>query len=125
MPSPPSSRLRTLRAAILIPAFLVCVHPATAADAPAGAAAASRADEKLLRHLEARFARTVAAKDRAAFLAFWAQDAAIFPATGGPVVGPAKIWENWGPIVEGPDFSLSSEPGRARIAASAALGCNH
>src|SRR5258706_4746454 len=117
MPSPPSSRLRTLRAAILIPAFLVCVHPATAADAPAGAAAASRADEKLLRHLEARFARTVAAKDRAAFLAFWAQDAAIFPATGGPVVGPAEVWANWAPTLDGPGFSPPSDAGPGRMPA--------
>jgi ketosteroid isomerase-like protein len=95
---------------------------AAAAPAPQTGPAPGKGNEKILRDLEARFARAVAAKDRQAFLAFWAPDAAIFPPTGGPVIGPDKIWEEWAPILESADVSLTWEPSRVEMAASGDLG---
>jgi ketosteroid isomerase-like protein len=109
---------------VLLPTLLLALlaPPLAARPDQPSSPAPSRADERLLRDLEARFARAVAAKDRQAFLAFWAQDAAIFPPGAGPAVGPAKIWENWAPILENPDVSLTWEPSRAEMASSGDLG---
>jgi ketosteroid isomerase-like protein len=104
-------------AALLLLPLLSCSAP------PSDTAPAPAADgEKILRDLEAQFARSVADRDREAFLAFWAGDAAIFPETGGPAVGREKIWEHWGPVLEDADVSLTWEPSRIEMATSGDLG---
>ena len=114
--------MRWIRASFPMMILLSLPLLAAAAPAPQTGPAPGKGNEKILRDLEARFARAVADKDRQAFLAFWARDAAIFPPTGGPVVGPEKIWENWAPILEGADVSLTWEPSRVEMAASGDLG---
>ena len=114
--------MRWIRASF--PTLILLLLPllAAAAPAPQTGPPPGKADEKLLRDLEARFAGAVAAKDRQAFLAFWAHDAAIFPPTGGPVIGPGKIWEEWAALLESADASLTWEPARVEMAASGDLG---
>jgi ketosteroid isomerase-like protein len=72
--------------------------------------------------MEARFARVVAAKDIEAFTRVWADDAAIFPPGGGLVSGPAKITEQWSPLLKDPGASLTWTPDKAEISASGDLG---
>jgi len=72
--------------------------------------------------MESRLARAVASKEVDSFLAFWAEDAAIFPPGGGPVVGREKILESWSPLLKDPEVSLTWEPTRVEIAASGDLG---
>jgi uncharacterized protein (TIGR02246 family) len=114
--------VRRLSIPILMAATLLFPFAAPAAPPTQTGPASRGSDERLLRDLEARFARAVAAKDRSAFLAFWTQDAAIFPASGGPVIGPDKIWENWAPLLENADVALTWEPSRVEMAASGDLG---
>jgi len=97
--------------------------PASAAHVNSPAAAPSRAaTEKVLRDMEAQFAAAVAAKDSQAFLAFWAQDAAMFP-PGEPVVtGKEKILAEWAPILTDPGVSLTWSPQTVEVAGSGDLG---
>jgi len=111
-----SIRVLVPMAAILLLLALLCGAAPAPQTAPAGAG------EKLLRDLEARFARSVAERDRDAFLAFWAKDAAIFPPSGGPAIGPEKVWEQWASILEDKDVSLTWKPSRVEMAASGDLG---
>jgi ketosteroid isomerase-like protein len=111
---PRSRLLRALLAGtVLLPAGIVL-----GAQPPAPA----RPDGQILRDQEARFARVVAAKEVKAFTAVWAEDAVIFPPGGGLVSGPAKITEEWSPLLTNPDASLTWAPIKAEIAASGDLG---
>ena len=114
--------MRSIRVLIPIAAILLLALLCGAAPAPQTAPESAAAGEKLLRDLEARFARSVAEKDRDAFLAFWAKDAAIFPPSGGPAIGPGKVWEHWASILEDKDVSLTWKPSRVEMAASGDLG---
>jgi uncharacterized protein (TIGR02246 family) len=72
--------------------------------------------------MEAKFAAAVAAKDSQAFLAFWAEDAAIFP-PGEPVVtGKEKILAEWAPILTDPGVSLTWSPQTVEVSSSGDLG---
>ena len=114
--------MRWIRYSVPVAVLLLLPSLACTAPAPESTPAPAADGEKILRDLEARFARSVAERDREAFLAFWAGDAAIFPETGGPVVDREKIWEHWAPVLENADVSLSWEPSRVEMAASGDLG---
>jgi ketosteroid isomerase-like protein len=83
---------------------------------------ATRGPEQILREMEVRFAAVVAAKDSQKFLAFWAEDAAMFP-PGEPVVtGKKNILAQWAPILNDPFVSLTWSPDEAEISGSGDLG---
>jgi uncharacterized protein (TIGR02246 family) len=102
--------------------FLLLPPAAGAAPGTQTGPASGSSGEDRLRDLEARFQRSVAERDRSAFLGFWAEDAAIFPPSGGPVVGREKIWENWSSLLENPGATLTWKPSRVEMAASGDLG---
>jgi len=109
------------------PAVAAAANPAmTASAAPQAKAppvSASRAaGEQELRDMEAKFAAAVAAKDSQAFLAFWAEDAAMFPAGEPVAIGKEKILEEWAPILSDPTVSLTWSPDKAEISGSGDLG---
>ncbi len=90
--------------------------PVKGQPAPTGGA------EQILREMEVKFAAVVAAKDSQAFLAFWAEDAAMFP-PGEPVVtGKQNILAQWAPILNDPFVSLTWSPDEAEISGSGDLG---
>jgi len=78
--------------------------------------------EMMLRQMEAKLAAAVAAKDRKAFLALWAEDAAIFPPGSPVVVGREGILAEWDPILSKPDVSLTWSPDRVELSSSGDLG---
>jgi ketosteroid isomerase-like protein len=95
--------------------------PALQAKAPS--AALTQADgQQVLRDTEAKFAAAVASKDSQAFLAFWAEDAAIFPPGEPVVVGKEKILAEWAPILTDSNVSLTWSPDKAEMAGSGDLG---
>ena len=78
--------------------------------------------ETALREMEGKLAAAVAAKDRKAFAALWAEDAAIFPPGSPVVVGLEGILAEWDPILSKPDVSLTWSPDRVELAGSGDLG---
>src|SRR5262245_29493900 len=66
--------------------------------------------ESALREMEARLAAAVAAKDKKAFQALWAEDAAIFPPGSPVVIGRDGILAEWDPILSNPEVSLTWSP---------------
>jgi len=97
--------------------------PAPAAHANSPAATPSRADaEKALRDMEAKLGAAVAAKDSQAFLALWAEDAAMFPPGEPVVVGKEKVLAEWAPILTDPGVSLTWSPQAVEVAGSGDLG---
>ena len=102
-------------------------NPATAASPASQAKAQPAADPgagggQVLRDMEAKFGVAVAAKDSQAFLAFWAEDAAMFPPGEPVVVGKEKILAEWAPILTDPNASLTWSPDKVEIAGSGDLG---
>ncbi|MCI0408057.1 MAG: DUF4440 domain-containing protein, partial [Acidobacteria bacterium] len=94
-----------------------------ALTAKAQSAAGSRAEgEQALREMEAKLDAAVAAKDSQAFLALWAEDAAMFPPGEPVVVGKEKILGEWAPILTDPNVSLTWSPDKAEISGSGDLG---
>jgi uncharacterized protein (TIGR02246 family) len=104
------------------------ISNSTAASAPTSqakahsAAATHAGGEQVLRDMEAKLDAAVAAKDSQAFLALWAEDAAMFPAGEPVVVGKEKILAEWSPILTDPSVSLTWSPDKAEIAGSGDLG---
>jgi len=96
--------------------------PGTPKPVPDAAALARAEAERALRTMENRLNTAVASKDRQAFLALWADDAAIFPPGKPVVVGKENILREWAPILKDPDVSLTWQPDKVEASASGDLG---
>jgi uncharacterized protein (TIGR02246 family) len=109
-----------MRSLAAVPLLLLALS-APAATTPAAELSRSPA-ESALREMEAHLAAAVAAKDKKAFVALWAEDAAIFPPGSPVVVGRDGILAEWDPILSNPETSLTWSPEKVEVAGSGDLG---
>lgn len=90
--------------------------------APAAALGGDRDSEAALVAREEAFAHAVAVRDMDRFLAFWADDGAVFP-PGAPIAtGKVAIRAEWGALLSDKESKLSWTPSHAEVSRSGDLG---
>jgi ketosteroid isomerase-like protein len=82
----------------------------------------TESEKALLLQLDRDWSRAASGDDMNALLAFWAEDAVIYPAGAPAVVGKEAIREFLMKNRDIPGFSLSWEPEKAVVSASGDLG---
>ena len=76
--------------------------------------------ESQVRETERAFAKTMAGRDHAAFVAFLAQEA-VFLSAKGPLRGREAVAAGWKPYFEGPHAAFSWEPEHVAVVESGTL----
>jgi ketosteroid isomerase-like protein len=123
-------RLRLLPALALLLAAVLPAQPSFAGHGtvvhrapapPTAQALAAQAEE--VRATEAAFARTMAARDFAAFSAFIAPDAVFVDEP--TLRGAEAVRAGWKPLFEGPKAAFSWEPGTVEVLGSGGLAMSY
>jgi ketosteroid isomerase-like protein len=101
------------RCLAVLPAALLLALTSSAADVKPDLQAQVRETEKA-------FAKTMADRDHAAFVAFIAEDA-VFLAKSGPLRGRQAVADGWKPLFAAAEPPFSWEPERVEVAVSGGL----
>jgi ketosteroid isomerase-like protein len=111
---------RTLSRTALAATFLALILFASGCSQPAPKDTRA-ADESALRDLDAQWAKAAAAKDLNATVAFYSDDASVFPPNSPIASDKASIRAAWTSLLS-PDTSITWQASKADVARSADLG---